>query len=191
MRMAAKGSTQVVRILDYDPEWPNRFAELCEQIWPAVADFALAIEHVGSTSVPGLAAQSIIDVDVVIPSPEDLPMAAARLWRLGYRHEGDLGVKDLEVFIPPASMPAHRLYVCSSESAALRGHFAFRDLLRADASLAGAYLALKKDLENRYPDDLPRYMAAKSEFILSVLARNGFSESAISAMRASHQKLSF
>lgn len=188
--MATKGSTQAVRVVDYDPEWPNRFAELRERIWPAVADFALAIEHVGSTSVPGLAAQSIVDVDVVIPSPEELPVAAARLWRLGYRHEGDLGVKDLEVFNPPASLPAHRLYVCSSESAALRGHLGFRDLLRADAGLAEAYVALKKDLEGRYKDDAQRYMAAKSEFILSVLAGHGFSESAIGAMRASHQKLS-
>ena len=56
-----------VIVVDYDPAWPAIFAELRAELWPAVSDIASAIEHVGSTAVPGLAAKPVIDIDVVVP----------------------------------------------------------------------------------------------------------------------------
>ena len=61
--------TPVVQVWPYDADWPLHFQTLKERIWPVVAEHALSIEHVGSTSVPGLAAKDIIDLDVVVLGP--------------------------------------------------------------------------------------------------------------------------
>ena len=116
--------------MDYDANWPNLFAGLRDRIWPCLSDLAISIEHIGSTSAPGLSAKPVIDIDVVIASREELPGAVARLATLGYVHRGDLGIEDREAFSAPAGGPAHHLYVCPRESVALRNHLALRDHLR-------------------------------------------------------------
>jgi GrpB-like predicted nucleotidyltransferase (UPF0157 family) len=78
-------------VVDYDPTWPDLFAALRAPVAAALGDVAVAIEHVGSTAVPGLAAKPIIDLDVAIRTETDLPEAIERLARLGYAYEGDLG----------------------------------------------------------------------------------------------------
>ena len=79
-------------IQDYDPRWPLRFEELRFGIAAALGEIASAIEHVGSTAVPGLAAKPIIDMDVLLTSSSALSAAVSRLSSLGYRHQGDLGI---------------------------------------------------------------------------------------------------
>ena len=73
---------------------------LRDQIWPSMRDAAVAIEHVGSTSITGMAAKPVIDVDIVIASGTDLPEARVRLKTLGYKHRGNLGIDDREAFAP-------------------------------------------------------------------------------------------
>lgn len=70
-----------------------------EELEQGVGDVAVAVEHVGSTAVPGLAAKPIIDLDVVVRSSDDVPTAVRLLESLGYRHEGDLGVPGREAFL--------------------------------------------------------------------------------------------
>jgi GrpB-like predicted nucleotidyltransferase (UPF0157 family) len=130
----------------------------------------VAIEHVGSTAVPGLAAKPIIDLDVVIADRSDLPMVIERLRPLGYLHEGDLGVPGREAFTTPVGAPAHHLYVCAIGTPALGRHLALRDVLRADPSTAHAYGDLKRTLAARLGDDRAGYTEAKSIFIEQVLA---------------------
>ena len=76
--------TGPILIADYDSEWPVLFARLRSWIEPALEGIASRIEHVGSTAVPGLAAKPIIDLDVVVPSVTDVPVAIERLASLGY-----------------------------------------------------------------------------------------------------------
>ena len=90
-----------VVVVDYDPEWSAVFQGLRSRVWPVVADFATSIEHVGSTAVPGLAAKPIIDLSVVLPSNDEVPLAIERLATLGYLHQGDLGVEGREAFRAP------------------------------------------------------------------------------------------
>jgi len=99
-------------------------------IWPSVSDVAIAIEHVGSTAVPGMAAKPVIDMDVVIASRTNLPSIVSRLGSLGYQHRGDLGIADREAFLAPRNQPAHHLYLCVENSLALKNHLAVRDYLR-------------------------------------------------------------
>jgi GrpB-like predicted nucleotidyltransferase (UPF0157 family) len=160
-----------VVVADYDPRWPARFAELRDRLAAAVGPLAVGIEHVGSTAVPGLAAKPIIDLDVVVATPGDLPAVAERLRPLGYRHEGDLGVPGRDAFAAPPGSPPHHLYVCPLGSPALARHLALRDLLRADPEAAAAYADLKRTLAARFRHDRAAYTDAKTPFIDALLAR--------------------
>jgi GrpB-like predicted nucleotidyltransferase (UPF0157 family) len=176
-------SNRTIYVIDYVPEWPEHFAQLRERIWPSVSDFATGIEHVGSTSVPGLAAKPVIDIDIVVASRQDISLVVKRLANLGYTHVGDLGIRDREAFDLPSPDLAHNLYVCPSDSLALRNHLALRDHLRAHPMDVAAYSALKKELARRFPHDIASYVEGKTDFILSVLARRGLSPDSLDSIR--------
>lgn len=167
---------QSVTMVEYDPEWPARFRELRERIAAAFGPLALAIEHVGSTSVPNMCAKPIIDLDVVV-RPVDVPAAIAAIEALGYRHEGNLGVEGREAFRWVSDFPEHHLYVCPEGSPAHERHLLIRDYLRKHPNIAREYAELKKQLAQKYRDNRTKYQAAKSEFVDAMLekAREEFS----------------
>ena len=157
----------------YDPAWPLQFEPLRAGIQAAVGDAAIAIEHVGSTSVPGLAAKPIIDIDLIVPSRADMAAAIERLAGIGYLHVGDLGIEDREAFEPPPGSPPHHLYACVRGCVALENHLKVRDYLRAHPSAAQAYGELKLWLAQQYPYEPFRYSMGKTDFLLTVLSDAG------------------
>ena len=154
-------------IVEYDAEWPEEFARLRDRAQAALGALAVAIEHVGSTAVPGLAGKPVIDLVAVIASNDDLPEAIRRLERLGYRARGDQGVSGREVFHWPEREPRHHLYVSPSNSDELRAQLRFRDRLRTEPELAGRYERLKRELAVRYREDRPGYTEAKTSFVVA------------------------
>src|SRR5690242_8803522 len=174
----------MVRVVDYDDGWPSYFEELRARIWPAVSDVAIAIEHVGSTSVPGLAAKPIIDIDVIVPgSPSSVCAAVESLVRIGYEHQGNLGIAGREAFRRPPGSPPHHLYACVEGCTALRNHLIVRDCLRANPDIAREYGDLKKRLAREFPDDIDAYIAGKTELLCRVLAASGMSEDELEKIR--------
>ena len=171
---------RAIEVVPYDPSWPQAFAELRGVLKAALGSLALAIEHVGSTSVQGLAAKPILDVDVVIESPDALAEAAAALGPLGYHHRGDLGVPGREAFgredpTTPTDgsgrlWPNHHLYVCAREAEALHRHLSFRDHLRSRPDSAREYERLKRSLSRRHQYDIDAYSEGKSDFVEGILA---------------------
>ena len=115
-------------VVDYDPAWPQLIETLRGPIWNAVSDLAIAIEHVGSTAVPGLAAKPIVDIALVVPR-DRVGAAIARLATLGYEHKGDLGIPGREAMRHPPGAPRHHLYVCPEGNLALANQLALRDYL--------------------------------------------------------------
>ena len=156
-------------IEDYDPAWPDVFSQLATRVLAALGSLAVAVEHIGSTAVPGLAAKPIIDLDVVLASSADLPEATRLLARVGYAHEGDLGIAGREAFRSPLAEPLHHLYVLTTEPKELRRHVAFRDTLRASEDLRSKYAALKRALAEAHQDDRSAYTKAKAAFIAAVV----------------------
>jgi GrpB-like predicted nucleotidyltransferase (UPF0157 family) len=178
-----------VVVVDYDPAWPDVFAALRARLWPVVADLATSIEHVGSTSVPGLAAKPIIDFDIVVPTAERMPAVIEQLVGLGYRHRGDLGVPGREAFYRPPESVVHQVYVCVAGIASLRNHLAVRDYLRANPAVASEYGALKKELARQFPDDIDSYIEGKSELLGRILAASGrLSPAEVEAIRIANKK---
>ena len=175
------GKTRVVRVVDYDPQWPLTFADLSNVIEAALGDLVLSIEHVGSTSIPGLAALPIIDLDAVIESREILPHVVQSLAGLGYSHEGDLGVSGREAFrrhghdVPRDGTGRlwanHHLYVCARDNRGLAEHVAFRNYLREHPDEASEYGELKRRLAERYRHDVDAYINGKDAFVERVLRR--------------------
>ena len=167
-------SNRLIEVVDYDPSWPALFAEITAPIRAALAGGPLTrIEHVGSTSVPGLPAKPVIDIDVVIPTRADLPDAIARLATLGYVHQGDLGITGREAFKSPPDLPRHNLYVCAEDSPELRRHLTFRDYLRAHPDDARHYGGLKRELAAHHATDIDAYVDGKTDFIKGVLENAG------------------
>lgn len=162
-------ATSVV-IVDYDSTWPARFEELASRVRAALGDLVLRVEHIGSTAVSGLAAKPIIDLDVVVKSPVDVPQAIRKLSEIGYVHEGDFGIEGREAFRVRTCGQEHHLYLLVEGALELERHLAFRDALRADPALRDAYSKLKRSLAAQHDGDRAAYTRGKSDFVVATLA---------------------
>jgi GrpB-like predicted nucleotidyltransferase (UPF0157 family)/chloramphenicol 3-O-phosphotransferase len=161
-----------VVVCDYDEAWPKLFREIAEPIQNTLTDIVVAVEHVGSTAVPGLAAKPVIDVDVVVHSAEEVPVAIERLRGLGYLYQGDQGIAGREAFLRPPRSSVHHLYVVVDGSKPLVDHVQFRDYLRNNPQAAREYGELKRRLADEYRNDGEGYTDAKDNFISKALARH-------------------
>jgi GrpB-like predicted nucleotidyltransferase (UPF0157 family) len=175
-------------VVDYDPGWPAAFERLRAAIWPVVAEVAQSVEHVGSTSVPGLAAKPIIDVSVVVGAESDVPLACERLATIGYVHQGNLGIDGREAFESPSGFPVHHLYVCHRDSLALANHVAVRDYLRAHPETAREYGDVKKRLAKQFPHDIEGYVDGKTDLLLRVLRRAGLTDAQLENISRANRK---
>lgn len=180
------GQSPAIEVVDYDPAWPDRFEAIRDRIAPALGALAIAIEHVGSTSVPGLAAKPVIDIDVVVADATAIPPAIAALEGLGYEHLGQLGIRDREAFRRPPGTERHNLYVCTAEGEGLRNHLAVRNHLRSHPDAVEAYAALKRRLATEAPD-IDAYVVAKTDLIVSFLRAEGIDEETLAAIEAANK----
>ncbi|WP_307853909.1 GrpB family protein [Nocardioides palaemonis] len=173
-----------IEVVDWSPRWAEQFGAVAAVLHDALADVASArVEHVGSTSVPGLAAKPILDVDVVVDAA-DASAAVAALESVGYVHRGDLGVAGREAFHAPDDDPRRHVYVCTDGTANVRNHLAVRDVLRRDPDLREAYGSVKRALAADPDMDIDTYLAGKSAVLQQVLEASGaFSEAELAAIR--------
>jgi GrpB-like predicted nucleotidyltransferase (UPF0157 family) len=161
-----------IEVVDWSPQWAEQYDEVAAVLREALAAVASArVEHVGSTSVPGLPAKPILDVDVIVEAP-DVPAAVAALESVGYVHRGDLGVSGREAFHAPGP-PRRNVYVCTAGTANVRNHLAVRDVLRSREDLREAYAAVKVALAADPEMDIDTYIAGKSGVLQQVLEASG------------------
>jgi GrpB-like predicted nucleotidyltransferase (UPF0157 family) len=165
-----------VRIVPYDSTWPVLFAAEADALRRqfASAGLAVALEHTGSTAVPGLAAKPILDILGGYPTGARVPAYIGVLKAAGYVHRGEQGIPGREFFRRGIPRSYH-LHLTAIDSAFWRDHLTFRDRLRADEDLRDAYAALKRELAARYPRDREAYIAAKEPFVKEVLRMSGAS----------------
>jgi GrpB-like predicted nucleotidyltransferase (UPF0157 family) len=161
-----------VIIEPYDPEWPNLFLAEKARLDAVLHSYIDVIEHVGSTSVPGLAAKPVIDILVGIHSLGDTPQFVPLLQAIGYIY-----VPEYEVDLPErrylkkvtAIAHTHHLHLAETNSKFFHDHIHFRDVLRAHPDVAAAYAELKLRLAAQYRNDRSAYTNAKSDFIQKAL----------------------
>lgn len=168
-------TTRKIVVVPYDETWKQRFAEIASEIRDALGELALQIEHVGSTSVEGLPAKPIIDVDVVIEDESKLDIVITKLAQIGYQHEGNLGIAGREAFGYEGKehLQNHHLYVCTKDSPELKRHLTFRDFLRSNRQAVQEYGKIKEEGAKAYPDDIDGYIRHKSDWIAKVYREIG------------------
>jgi GrpB-like predicted nucleotidyltransferase (UPF0157 family) len=167
-------SGEPVVIVAYDPAWPARYEAERARLLAAAGARLLAIEHVGSTAVPGLAAKPIVDILGGCASLDDAERAVPDLTRDGWDYRGDGTIPDRRYLVKyVAGVRTFHLHLCARGGDFWRRHIAFRDALRAHPDLASAYATLKRELAARHRDDRVAYTDAKTEFVESALAAAG------------------
>lgn len=169
-----------------NPQWKTNFEQLQQTLSQLLSGLPISIEHVGSTSIPGMYAKPILDIDIILHQKEFLTSVSTRLEQVGYRNKGEQGITERFAFAQTnAFTPAtgsnktwqeHHLYVCVSGSLALKNHLHFRNTLLQQTELASQYAQLKKQLATQPGMTRQHYNQRKTEFILSVLALNGFTD---------------
>ncbi len=167
----------MIEVAEYDPAWPRQFEQLRREYAAAMAAAGvpvLAIEHVGSTSVPGLAAKPVIDCDIVVAEP-DVAAASQVLVSLGFTPEGELGIPLRWAFKEPARLAGTNTYVIVAGSLSLRNHLAVRDILRADPDLRDRYAAVKQQA-GATAADIDEYGRGKNAVIQQILAAAGLTD---------------
>ena len=164
-----------VVVLPYDEHWEQDFLDIEKELRDALGSLAMSIEHVGSTSVKGLSAKPVIDIDIVIRDRSVFGGVVEALAKAGYHHEGDLGIKDREAFKYDGKehLRKHHLYVCPQDSAELRRHITFRDYLRKHPEAAAEYGRIKEEAAALFPDDIDKYIEYKSPCIEDIYKKCG------------------
>lgn len=155
-----------------DPQWPAIFAAERQRLL-ALFPQIIAVEHIGSTAVDGLAAKPIIDVMAGVASMETAFSLATPLCQSGYTTSSDFNATllDRQWFMRWADgHRTHHLHVVVHGDAVWHARLKFRDALRADARLAAQYLQLKQSMASKHRHDREAYTAAKSAFVQSALS---------------------
>jgi GrpB-like predicted nucleotidyltransferase (UPF0157 family) len=163
----------VIVLAPYSSEWPLRFAQLRAELLTTFAATPVEVEHIGSTSVPGLSAKPVIDVLLGAGSLPSIESKTGDLERLGYRYvpkyERELPMRRYFVRAETATCNRVHLHGVVLGSQLWCNHLAFRDALRSDLALLASYQSLKRELATRFATDKSAYTAAKEPFIRSVL----------------------
>ncbi|HVF45217.1 MAG TPA: GrpB family protein, partial [Pyrinomonadaceae bacterium] len=157
-----------IKIVDYDPDWPKKFEAHARRITDALGQAALRIEHIGSTSVPGLAAKPIIDILVVVADSADEPAYLPRLEAAGYVlrvREPDWNEHRM-LRTPERDVHIH---VYSAGCPEIEQNLAFRDRLRRNADDRGRYERTKRELASKDWPDMNAYADAKTQVIEGIL----------------------
>ena len=163
--------TRVIEVVPYDPAWPQAFEQIAAAVNGWIGDLLIGIEHVGSTSVPGLAAKPIIDLDAVMRSRNVLPEVIERLAKQGFEHQGNMGIEGREAFHPTRDFGFmnYHLYVCAPDGAGYLEHLALRDYLRNHNETRDEYARLKQELARAHRTDIDAYVEGKTAFVQNVL----------------------
>ncbi len=175
-------------IAPYDPRWPQLFEEEKKLILEAIGEWLVAIEHVGSTSIPGIAAKPVIDIAAGVRNIGESYKTIWPLANLGYRCMGEAGIPERLYFkkpedstslrLPGAVPRTHQVHMYETSNPEWPRHLAFRDYLRDHPDARDEYETLKRSLAAEHAEDIEAYADAKGEFVERILRLAGAPERA-------------
>jgi GrpB-like predicted nucleotidyltransferase (UPF0157 family) len=164
---------QRVFLQPHDPQWADEFARESAEVARALGEALVAIHHIGSTAIPGIAAKPVIDMLAVAEALAAIDAAAPKLAALGYEAMGEFGLAGRRYFRKDnaAGERTHQIHTFQAGSPQVARHLAFRDYLRAHPETALAYERLKRQLAEEHSSDVNAYTDGKNMFIEAVDAR--------------------
>ena len=157
-----------IKIVEYNPTWPKKFQEHAEIIRTALGSTALKIEHIGSTSVPGLAAKPIIDILVVVPNSSDEDAYLTQLESAGYV----LRVREPDFYehrmMRTPEKDVH-IHIYSPDSPEVERYLLLRDELQSNPEALTRYEAVKRELAENDWSDMNEYADAKTKVVEEII----------------------
>lgn len=164
-----------VKVVEFDERWPGLFVEASRELSEALGPKILAVHHVGSTSVPGLCAKPVLDIQVTIQDFDRGLDLVPVLCTLGYVFRADEEIVDRHYFRRGhRDVRTHHLSLAELDSHYHRVTLAFRDALRSDPTLVKEYGTLKQSLARKFPRDRQAYIDGKCDFIARILDSLGY-----------------
>ena len=159
-------------VVPHDPAWAGGFAQESTALSEVFASCLVGLHHIGSTSVPGLAAKPVIDMLLVVGDVDEADGKNDEMAALGYEAKGEFGIPGRRYFTKGRNdARTFHLHAYGVGHPAVKQHLDFRDYLIAHPDEATVYGELKKELAGRYRDAIQEYMAGKDPWIKEVLAR--------------------
>ena len=157
---------QHITVLNYDPEWPLKYEREQKAIAEILDGNGISIYHIGSTSVPGLAAKPIIDMMAVVRSLEKVDDARGKFSELGYEYLGEFGIAGRRYFRKGGDERTHQIHIFQADDWNNIGrHLAFRDYMRTHEKERAEYAEIKTALAQRFPYDIDGYCDGKDAFV--------------------------
>ena len=157
---------QHITVLNYDPEWPLKYERERKAIAEILDGNGISIYHIGSTSVPGLAAKPIIDMMAVVRSLEKVDDARGKFSELGYEYLGEFGIAGRRYFRKGGDERTHQIHIFQADDWNNIGrHLAFRDYMRTHEKERAEYAKIKTALAQRFPYDIDGYCDGKDAFV--------------------------
>ena len=139
-------------LVEYNKDWPQHFLKIKAELLK-VLTIPCQVQHVGSTSIPGMKAKPIIDIDAGLDNWADFETVKKALAEIGYEHEGDRGITGREAFCRNEKVQNkildnidHHLYVCSFDNEEYKRHILFRDYLRKHTEARDMYNQIKEEI---------------------------------------------
>jgi GrpB-like predicted nucleotidyltransferase (UPF0157 family) len=158
----------IVRLVPYTAEWKRLFEQEKARLQAAVGDYVLDIQHVGSTSIPGMVAKPILDIGIAVQSFEKAFVCIEPMVQLGYEYHGEHGIPRRHLFVK-GDPRTHHVHMNEITSRDWENLVVFRDYLIQHPEAAQEYTELKLELAQRFPTDRQAYLDGKSSLIERVL----------------------
>lgn len=155
----------IVKVVDYNPNWPNKFKAESEKLQTILGDIAINIYHIGSTAVPNLMAKPIIDIMLDVSSLDLLDTKTLKIENLDYEAMGELGIAGRRYFRKGGDDRTHQIHAFHSSDPNIIRHLAFRDYLIEHKNIAKEYGKLKFEIAKRCNNDIEKYCDEKDSFV--------------------------
>ncbi|WP_308696491.1 GrpB family protein [uncultured Subdoligranulum sp.] len=161
--------SQHITVIEYSPLWKNRYKEESLLIRNILADNCIAIYHIGSTSVEGLAAKPIIDIMAVVRSLERVDIDAEKFSDIGYEYLGEFGIEGRRYLRKGGDERTHQIHIFQADDWNNIGrHLAFRDYMRTHEKEREEYAKIKTELAKKFPYDIDGYCDGKENFVREI-----------------------
>ncbi|MGK7916754.1 MAG: GrpB family protein [Prochloraceae cyanobacterium] len=157
--------TGKLKFVPHNPEWKRLFEEEKELLQTAIAKDVLDIQHIGSTSIPGIIAKPILDIAVAVANFEAAAVCIKPIENLGYIYMGEYGLPGRHYFIKGDWIRIHNIHMWEIHSQDWKRHILFRDYLIQHPEIAKEYTELKLKLLEEHKGDRDKYQDGKSSFI--------------------------
>lgn len=164
-----------VTVTEFNPEWKQQFELASSEIQKVLGEECLAVHHIGSTSVQGMAAKPVIDLMPVVRDIEQIDRFNNELKKLGYIAKGENGLPGRRYYQRGGDERTHHIHIYQEGNTEITRHLAFRDYLRENPRIAEEYGTLKKKLAKEFPCNIEKYIEGK-EIMVSQIEKRAMGE---------------